>query len=264
MSKEQNRKTNNGKEKYKQSETVVIKRSQIHFAPYNPKQHSKEQVEEIKRNIKRVAFLGGIVWNKTTGNLIDGHKRIMALDVIHGYDGKSDKDYEIKVEQVALDVKTEKEQNIFQTKSRSDLSNELLADLLRSGIDVNHAGLTMEDVRLIELEIPDFDFGKNSEAENDFTAIRQEQQVRKNAAADTRQEVEKHQALAWQQNIEKIKAAKQSTKDKTEGGRFLTLTFKSFEAKAEFLECLGFDQYEEYLPGEQVDEKIQDLIECGK
>ena len=62
---------------YKQSETVVIKRSQINFAPYNPKNHTKEQINEIKKNIKRVAFLGGIVWNVITGNLIDGHKRVM-------------------------------------------------------------------------------------------------------------------------------------------------------------------------------------------
>ena len=65
------------KKKYRESETITIKRSQINFAPYNPKNHTKKKIDEIKANIKRVGLLGGIIWNKTTSNLIDGHKRVI-------------------------------------------------------------------------------------------------------------------------------------------------------------------------------------------
>ena len=125
--------------KYKKSLTVEILRSQILFAPYNPKNHTKELVKEIKDNIKNVAFLGGIVWNSNTGNLIDGHKRIMALDVIHKYDGTPEKDYTVKVEKIELDPKTEMEQNIFQTRSRTDLDLQIVGTFINE-IDPNAAG----------------------------------------------------------------------------------------------------------------------------
>ena len=79
----------------KSSETIVIKRSQIRLNPCNPKRHTDKQIAQQKSNIKKVGFLGGIVWNRQTGNLIDGHRRVMALDLIHKYDG-SQNDYDIK------------------------------------------------------------------------------------------------------------------------------------------------------------------------
>jgi hypothetical protein len=243
-SKEKSKEKGGAKEKYRQSETVVVRRSQICFAPYNPKQHTQEQVSAVKKNIKRVALLGGIIYNSATKNLIDGHKRVMALDAIHGYDGSPEKDYDVKVEAIALDEKTEKEQNIFQTKSRTELDSELLASIIQEGIAIEHAGLTVEDVHIIELEVPSFEYGVNEEASEDFSAMRQ-----KEVSESERQ-----------RQIEKIKAAKQSSKSKTEGGRFLTLTFSSFQEKASFLELLGFDPYAEYLPGGLVDQKIQDML----
>ena len=104
------------KQLYNKSETITIKRSQINFAPFNPKKHSQEQINQMRKNIKNVGFLGGIIWNEQTSNLVDGHKRTMSLDLIHGYDGTPEKDYDIKVEKISLDLKTEKEQNIFQTR----------------------------------------------------------------------------------------------------------------------------------------------------
>ena len=101
------------KKKYNESETVVIDRYKIKFAAYNPRTESPEVVAELKRNFKRVGFLGGIVWNEITGNLISGHKRMSGLDVINGYTGTKETSYKVKVEKVKLDLKTEKEQNIF-------------------------------------------------------------------------------------------------------------------------------------------------------
>lgn len=45
--------------KYKQSETVVIKRSQINFAPYNPRKEDPEVIKKLKKNFKTVGYLGG-------------------------------------------------------------------------------------------------------------------------------------------------------------------------------------------------------------
>ena len=94
----------------KQSETRIIKRSQINLNPINPKRHSDERIRLQKKNLQKVGFLGGIVWNELSGNLIDGHRRIKAMDMYYKYDGTSDTDYKVKVEVVNLDEKKEKEQ----------------------------------------------------------------------------------------------------------------------------------------------------------
>lgn len=219
--------------KYKQSETVVIKRSQINFAPYNPKHHSDEAVKQIRQNIKNVAFLGGIVWNATTGNLIDGHKRVTALDVIHRYDGEKN-DYGIKVEKVELDEKTEKEQNIFQTTSRTELDSELLSDLIGE-IDYKAAGLSDDDLKLIEVEVPDFDFTETIDATDDFEKMEESKEERKKA----------------------MQKKRKANKQKMEGANYVTITFSDFESKAYFMERFGFDQYDEFIKGERFEKMIE-------
>ena len=109
------------KPKLKQSETVIIKRSNIKFSPYNPRKKNPKVVAALKENFKKVGFLGGICWNKTTGNLIGGHKRLEALDLIYNYDGSKEKDYDVKVEQIEIELKTEKAQNIFLNNKNGKL-----------------------------------------------------------------------------------------------------------------------------------------------
>ena len=70
----------------KSSITKVIKRSQINLNPYNPKNHTENDIKEQVKNIRRVGILGGIQWNEATGNLIDGHRRTAALDRLHHYE----------------------------------------------------------------------------------------------------------------------------------------------------------------------------------
>ena len=89
----------------KTSETSVIKRSQINLNPLNPKRHTEEAIKLQKKNMQKIGFLGGIVWNRLTGNLIDGHRRVYAMDLIYKYDGSKETDYDIKVELCELDNK---------------------------------------------------------------------------------------------------------------------------------------------------------------
>ena len=149
------KKTKTQKELYKQSETITIQRSQINFAPFNPKRHTDEQIAQMRKNIKNVGFLGGIIWNEQTSNLVDGHKRVMSLDIIHKYDGTPETDYKIKVEKVSFDLKTEKEQNIFQTRSRTELDEELMRSLIPD-IDYLNAGLDDYDLNLYAVDYSSF------------------------------------------------------------------------------------------------------------
>jgi len=233
-------------EKYKQSETVEIWRSQINFSAYNPKRHSKEQVNQIKKNILKVAFLGGIVWNSLTSNLIDGHKRIMALDIVHGYDGTKETDYTVKVEKISLDTKTEKEQNIFQTQSRTQLELDLLRELVPD-IDYKSAGLTDEDMRLIG-----FDNMLKTDYENDL----EKQFEGLNAPITAEREAEKQEKKADIKS-KKDKIAKDAEESATNTQAFVMINFESVDTKEAFMTRFGFNAEDKVIDGSMFDQMIE-------
>lgn len=239
---------------YKQSETVVIKRSLINFAPYNPKNHTKEQINEIKKNIKRVAFLGGIVWNVITGNLIDGHKRVMALDVLNKYDGTLDTDYEVKVEKIELDLKTEKEQNIFQTQSRTQFDLDILSTMIPD-IDYKNAGLTDDDLQLIGI---DFTFQTETEQSitdeiNNLTLPIQNQ---KEAVKQANKELSQAEKIAHNKEVKA--QVMQEAQDKAENMEaYVMISFEDYKTKAAFMERFGFDAREKFLKGEIFENMIE-------
>lgn len=129
----------------KGSETKVIKRSQINLNPCNPKHHTDAEIKQQKANIRKVGLLGGIQWNEATGNLIDGHKRVMSCDLIQGYDGTSETDYDIKVEAVDFDDKTEKEQMVFQAKATTNRIDYNVVASFIDDIDFKSAGFTEQE-----------------------------------------------------------------------------------------------------------------------
>ena len=216
--------------KLKQSETVVIKRSLISFAPYKPQKKDKKVVEALKRNFKKVGFLGGIQWNKTTGNLIGGHKRLEALDLIYDYDGQ--KDYDVKVEQIELDENTEKEQNIFLNNKRvqGETDYEVMAVLIKE-INIDNAGLTDYDINIIESVVPDFEFGNKEEIQKDIKDISPDKQGK-----------------------EYVKGVKKKMKDNIKGiqsASYFCVTFKDYDSKAEFLESIGINGDDIYITGDR-------------
>lgn len=228
----------------KQSETVFVKRSQLKYSAYNPKRHSKEQINQIKKNIKSVAFLGGIVWNSLTGNLIDGHKRVMALDIIHGYNGNSDTDYEIKVEKIQLDTKTEKEQNIFQTQSRSQLELDLLRDMIPD-IDYKNAGLTDEDLSLIG-----FDVSMKTDVENDIAK----------QLADLNAPNEAQKAIDKADIKQKKEIIRQQAEEKAGNmNSYVMLNFETLDAKRAFMLRFGFNEDDSVIKGEVFENMIEKI-----
>lgn len=106
----------------KSSEKRQIQRGSINLNPYNPKHHTDEAIKLQAKNIKTNGYLGGIVYNEVTHNLIDGHRRVMALDLINKYDGTND--YTLWVEVVHFDEKTELEQLTYMAtgNTKADLS----------------------------------------------------------------------------------------------------------------------------------------------
>ena len=154
----------------KGSETKIIKRSQINLNPCNPKVHTDADIKQQKANIKKVGLIGGIQWNETTGNLIDGHKRVMSVDLIQGYDGTPETDYDIKVEAVDFDEKTEKEQLLFMAKSQDPIDYNLVAkNFSIDEIDFKSAGFTEQDTEQIKMLQDDLEASLKASGMDDFS-----------------------------------------------------------------------------------------------
>lgn len=154
----------------KGSETKLIKRSQINLNPCNPKVHTDADIKQQKANIKKVGLIGGIQWNETTGNLIDGHKRVMSVDLIKGYDGTPETDYDIKVEAVDFDEKTEKEQLLFMAKSQDPIDYNLVAkNFSIDEIDFKAAGFTEQDTEQIKMLQDDLEASLKESGMDDFS-----------------------------------------------------------------------------------------------
>ena len=234
--------------RYIQSETTVIRRSQINFAPYNPKRHSKEAISEQAKNIKRVGILGGIVWNRLTGNLVSGHKRIMALDKLNKYDGAPEKDYGVKVEAVEMDEKTEKEQNVYMDAAATNTAQDvdLLAELIPQ-IDYKNAGLTEVDLNIIGIDYV-FETEEESSIVADFDDLMSETNRQKEAEKQERKAAVK----AMKDEIKRNADEKARNMD-----AYVMISFETHSAKAAFMQRFDFDKREKYIKGEVFSEMIE-------
>lgn len=145
--------------KIKQAEQITIKRSQINFAAYNPRVISDDARKKLKKNLQTVGLLGGVIWNKQTGNLVSGHQKVGIMDAVNRYNPETgDNDYEFRVELVDFDEKTEKEQNLFMNNkaAQGTYDDDMLRDMLTSGIDYSAAGFEEIDLQLLGIG----DFGE--------------------------------------------------------------------------------------------------------
>jgi hypothetical protein len=220
--------------KIKQSETKSIKRSEIKEAPYNPRKKDKKVVDALIKNFKKVGYLGGIVVNARTGNLVGGHKRIEAMDIVFKYPAN---DYDVKVEVIDVDEKTEKEQNIFLNNKRvqGDMDYQLLSEILPE-LELENTGLEQYDLELCQAINPKFEFGDNKEIVEGFQELKQDNK----------------------ESIKKLKAdiKKNIMKDKQQS--YFVVSFESVEDKGQFLEGMGINGNTTFVDAELFKQKLSD------
>lgn len=228
----------------KQSETREISRLQINLNPINPKRHSDEKIKLQKKNLQKVGFCGGIVWNERSGNLIDGHRRVKAMDIIYGYDGTPATDYKIKVEVVNFDDKTEKEQLTYMavgnTKYDLDLISEYITD-----IDVDNLGLSESEL-------------------SDILSMTSSVEVEVESPLDSLLEPKESKAAekSYEDKKQHMKDVKQQVKEMAETramneNAYITLSFSSFSAFQDFCDLMNIRTNERYAKGEDVLSLIQ-------
>lgn len=230
----------------KASTTKVIRRSQINLNPYNPKRHTDEQVKLQKKNIKAVGFLGGVVFNETTGNLVDGHRRIKALDQINKYDGTPETDYDIKVEATQMSEKEELSQLTYMAVGNSKADYNLIA-LYAPDIDYADVGLTADQYE----EILNLRQSENVESipawEDDFIAPVTELDVTEKSNDEVQEEIENRPKMTKEQvKAEKKKCADIASDRHQSQDLYIILNFKDGEQKQAFCDLMGI-RNEAYL-----------------
>ena len=230
----------------KQSETREIRRSQINLNPINPKRHSDEKVKLQKKNLQKVGYCGGVVWNERSGNLIDGHRRIKAMDILYGYDGTPQTDYTIKVEVVDFDEKTEKEQLTYMAVGNTKYDIDLIAEYVTE-IDIENVGLSESEM-------------------SDILAMTSSVEVEIDSPFDdllsAPQKKEEEDTKSYEDKKQHMKDVKQQVKEAAEQralneNSYITLSFSSFSAFQDFCELMGIRTNERYAKGEDVLSLIQ-------
>lgn len=271
--------------KIKQAETAIINRSLITPADYNPRTISDDARKKLKKNIKENGIIGGMVWNKTTSNLVSGHQKLSILDEINKYDQGND--YELKVDVIEVDLKKEKELNIwFNSKAvQGEMDYKKLA-LMWGEIDVDLAGLDDVDISMIQFELPDVEDYEvpafepqehKREAANEANATDDEQNEANEANATNatqpnntiyhpdgkledleRAENEKDNEMSYEERKALVKEIKQGVKEGAtiEGEPYFTISFDDYNNKVEFLERLGLAHDTKFIKGEELADAI--------
>ena len=223
------------------SETRVIKRSKISKNPINPKRHKEERIKIQEKNLKKVGYLGGIVWNETTGNLIDGHRRISAMDLYYGYDGTPETDYDVKVEVVHMNEAEEKQQLAYMAAGDTKADLDLLANFA-DDIDLGEIGLEQSEID----DILNIATGGSEETPDLFGEL-----MRPTKAVPEKGSAE------YEANKAKVKAGKAKTRemaqrDAQNDAAHITLSFSNYDNFVAFCDLMGVAPDTKFVKGEEL------------
>lgn len=243
--------------KYFTSESVELRRSQIHFASYNPRKISDEGRKQLKRSIKRYGVVGGIVVNKQTGyTLVGGHQKVSILDELNKY---PDNDYSLRVELIDVDEKTEKSLNI--TLNNPNVGGEWDFDAMREiipDIDYKDAGLTQADLNMIGV-----DYLLQTEEERSIADALDkmmqpvtEQNEMEKAHKQAERQMERDAKIAHMKDV-KQQVKENAQKQAENMDAYVMLSFDTYEAKADFCERFGYAPDSRFIKGETFDEQIE-------
>lgn len=210
--------------------TVRICRNEIRNAPYNPRVISDSAAKKLRKNIKDVGLLGGIVVNKRSMNLIAGHQRLAAMDALEKRD-----DYLLEAVMVDMTDAEEKRQNAFMNNlsAQGDWDAALLRDLVGE-VGWEECGFDPQDMAVLDIETGAFEIEKRG--------VSKDVGGEKTAAAKKRRK----------ENLEE--AAQEN-----EINCSLTIVFKDEAAKEEYLAFLEMRPYTCFVKAEVFDRIIQSV-----
>lgn len=251
--------------KYFNSKSVEVNRSQINPASYNPRSISEEGRKHLKRSIKRYGVVGGIVVNESTGyTIVGGHQKVSVLDELNKYnESTKENDYKLRVELINVDEKTEKSLNVALNNPNIggqwdyDKMRELIPD-----IDYKDAGLTEADLNMIGV-----DFLLQTQEENDLAGALEEmmspvteQRESEKAQKQAEKQMEREAKIQHMKDV-KSQVQEQAQKTAQDMDAYLMLSFDTFEAKSEFCQRFGINPYDKFFKGETFGDMCEVIID---
>lgn len=223
------------------SETRVIRRSRIRKNPINPKRHKEERIKLQEKNLKQVGYLGGIVWNETTGNLVDGHRRICAMDLYYKYDGTAETDYDVKVEVVHLDEQAEKQQVAYMAAGDTRYDIDLLAEFAED--------IELGDIGIEQSEIDDIlSIAKGGEEETPDLF----QELMTPTKPVPQKGTPEYEAAKARVKEGKAKTREDTDRYQKDESSFVTLSFSNYENLIAFCDLVGAKPEDKFIKGEEL------------
>lgn len=263
--------------KYIKAENVELRRSEIHFADYNPRSIGQEELKSLRKGIKKFGLVGGLVVNKQTGNtLIQGHQRMSVMDELQKYNPDTkENDYILRVDLIDVDKKEEIELNILlnNPNAQGRWDYDKLKAIVPM-IDPSSAGLTDADLAMIGIgleqnlaaiqtaEVPSITKAMTSGIDNVANA---NDNVEKEVDADSKQlfsgegtEVSQEAAEADRQaRIQHMKDVKalaneQAAERAEQAAAYLMLSFDNMDNMQDFLSRFNMPEATQIIKGEEL------------
>lgn len=213
--------------KYQKYEKATISRSEIKNAPYNPRRISDKARKKLKDKIAKVGLINAPVWNRRTGNLVGGHQRLEVIDSL-----ERGQNYQITVDAIDVDEKTEKEMNVFlnNTSAMGEWNLESLDAMLKDSL-VDMGELGFDDIDLQYL-LQDGIFSE----ENDKAGTEEGPKLKEIKAAR--------------------KKLREENQKKDDEGFYAVIVFRDREQLEKFVEGCDYPAEERYLDGSKIAELL--------
>lgn len=138
--------------------TVMVERSTLTGAPYNPRRISKGVIKQLSDSIETFGFVQPLVVRKADGLIVGGHQRLLAFDSLVK-SKKLPKDSKVPVVYVDGDDDRMKVLNLALNKIQGEWDYQKLPDVLASLPEVSWelAGFSAIDVQDMLRTEPDAD-----------------------------------------------------------------------------------------------------------
>ncbi len=247
--------------KYLPSVSMELKRSQVHFADYNPRTIDEDEYKRLKKGIRRYGLLGGLICNKRTGyTIVQGHQRISIMDELVKYNPETkENDYQLRFDVIDVDLKTEKEVNVLLNNQNAQgrYDDDKMAKLIPE-ISWKDAGLTDADLNIFGV-----DYLLQTEEEAKLSGEIDDMMSEVNADHDAEmqqrkaeRDMERAAKVAHMKEVkQKVKEGAIKTAENMEA--YVILSFTDFQAKSDFMERFGYSPYEKIIKGEVFDEQVE-------
>ncbi len=213
-------------------------RSRIKNAPYNPRVISPSAKKKLQANISKVGLIEPVIVNRTTCNLVGGHKRLASLDVLQGKG-----DYLLDVSVVVLTEKQEKEQNIFLNYggAQGEWDVQALAEMLPD-LDIEATGFDDLELETVLGESGSGLFGADEQNEETNAVVGDIGELLQARAE------KKEEAKAAKGRREKMRDTTKAERQEEDTERVAYVICKDRKDRERFVEGLGLDVKQRYVP----------------